>query len=123
MTNSTFAHVAAPWLPLPAVPNPFDRPFSLQIAAIVALCGWTLGPCAEPTRAADVVFQQQEVLGFFHSHPDCPNTPSEFDRQRAYEYYLYIIISVYDGKVKDINGWTLNYETEQFEEAELEFIA
>lgn len=64
MTNSTFNPVASPRLPLPAVPNRFDRPFSLQIAAIVALCGWILGPCAETTRAAEVVFQQQEVLGY-----------------------------------------------------------
>jgi hypothetical protein len=37
---------------------------NLKMAGVLALCGWFLGACAESTRAADVVFQQQEVLGY-----------------------------------------------------------
>src|ERR1700722_14852307 len=27
------------------------------------------------------------VLGYYHSHPDCPARPSEYDRQHAWPYY------------------------------------
>ena len=38
---------------------------SLRMAwTVVVVCGWTLALCAAPARAAEVVFEQQEVLGF-----------------------------------------------------------
>ena len=37
-----------------------------------------------------------DVIGVFHSHPDHPNQPSEFDRQWAMPWFSYIITSVND---------------------------
>jgi proteasome lid subunit RPN8/RPN11 len=34
------------------------------------------------------------VLGVFHSHPDCPNRPSEFDREWAMPWFSYLITRV-----------------------------
>ena len=39
----------------------------------------------------------QDVLGVFHSHPDCPNRPSEYDREWAMPWFSYIITRV-DGQ-------------------------
>jgi len=61
MTHSTLNHIALPPLLLPGV---FKNLFNLQLAGVLALCGWILGPYAEPARAAEVIFKQQEVLGY-----------------------------------------------------------
>jgi proteasome lid subunit RPN8/RPN11 len=42
------------------------------------------------------------IVGFFHSHPDYPATPSVCDRDLAWYVYSYPIVSVVDGKVSDI---------------------
>jgi proteasome lid subunit RPN8/RPN11 len=38
-----------------------------------------------------------DLLGVFHSHPDCPNRPSEYDREWAMPWFSYIITRV-DGQ-------------------------
>src|SRR3712207_9454058 len=42
-------------------------------------------------KAAD---RDMEVLGFYHSHPDHPAEPSEYDREHAWPVYSYVIASV-----------------------------
>lgn len=56
-----------------------------------------------------------QLLGVYHSHPNHPAIPSETDRLSAQPYFSYIIISVYDKKIKDIRSWKLNADF-QFEE-------
>jgi proteasome lid subunit RPN8/RPN11 len=51
---------------------------------------------------------QLEIIGFFHSHPDHPDIPSECDREQAWEIYSYPIVSVIQGKVQSIASWVLN---------------
>ena len=46
-----------------------------------------------------------EIIGVFHSHPDCPAKPSPTDLGSAWEGFLYPIISVCDGKVADMQCW------------------
>jgi proteasome lid subunit RPN8/RPN11 len=31
-----------------------------------------------------------DVIGYYHSHPDHPAIPSEFDREHALPFYAYI---------------------------------
>ena len=52
--------------------------------------------------------QGWEVLGVFHSHPDHPARPSEFDREHAILHYSYIILSVTRGRVGEATCWTLH---------------
>ncbi|HBO84604.1 MAG: hypothetical protein A2073_08260 [Deltaproteobacteria bacterium GWC2_42_11] len=59
------------------------------------------------------------VLGFFHSHPDHPDMPSEFDRQRAWQFYSYMIVSVHNGKSVSVKSWTFEDENEPFREEEV----
>jgi proteasome lid subunit RPN8/RPN11 len=36
----------------------------------------------------------EQVLGYFHSHPDCSALPSDRDQAQAWPSYLYVICSV-----------------------------
>lgn len=51
-----------------------------------------------------------EILGIYHSHPECPAIPSECDRTYAWPQYSYIIVSLQRGKVQDIRNWVLDSE-------------
>ena len=58
------------------------------------------------------------IIGIFHSHPDYPAIPSEFDRNCAWQEYSYIIVSVQKGKAGDINSWVLD-DRSGFQQEEL----
>jgi len=57
-----------------------------------------------------------EVLGVFHSHPDHPNRPSEFDREWAWPNYSYIITSVWSGRAIESRAWRLTDDRQEFVE-------
>lgn len=68
---------------------------------------------------------KKQILGFYHSHPDHPNQPSEFDRQHAeaifaHEIYSYLIIACEKGKKTSPRSWILSEKTNQFEEESIE---
>lgn len=54
------------------------------------------------------------VLGFYHSHPDHPARPSEYDRQHGWPFYSYIIVSIAKGQPVDMTSWLLDEVTEVF---------
>jgi proteasome lid subunit RPN8/RPN11 len=62
----------------------------------------------------------QTVLGFYHSHPNHPARPSEYDREHAWPFYSYLIVSILDGKPDVMTSWVLNDTTNQFEEQPIE---
>jgi len=57
-----------------------------------------------------------EIVGIYHSHPDHPSLPSETDRQRAWPGWIYLIVSVYQGKYVDDHSWVLRESDSMFEE-------
>jgi proteasome lid subunit RPN8/RPN11 len=65
---------------------------------------------AEDVRRAEAAARSQhlEVIGWYHSHPDHPARPSEFDREHAWPWYSYIIVSVHKGAAADMTSWRLN---------------
>jgi proteasome lid subunit RPN8/RPN11 len=60
-----------------------------------------------------------DVLGIFHSHPDHPNQPSEFDREWAMPWYSYLITSIMSGQAAGSRSWRLTDDRQQFEEEHL----
>lgn len=56
------------------------------------------------------------LIGVFHSHPDCPNVPSEYDREWAQPFFAYIITRVDQGKVTNHRAWRLVEDRSRFEE-------
>ncbi len=106
-------------------------------------CGFLIGPTAEPRKVAstrratnvvetnrerryvidprDFLAVEQEtkgsgheILGFYHSHPNHPAEPSEFDRSRAWPWYTYVILSIVDRNPADLRAWSLDGETSLF---------
>ena len=64
--------------------------------------------------------RRMDVLGVFHSHPDHPNQPSEFDRQWALPWFSYLITSVLAGKASGSRSWRLSEDRQGFTEEELQ---
>jgi proteasome lid subunit RPN8/RPN11 len=60
-----------------------------------------------------------ELLGFYHSHPDHPARPSEFDLDHAWPTFAYVIVSVGSGAARDMTVWFLTEDRSIFEEGEL----
>ena len=60
------------------------------------------------------------LIGVFHSHPDCPNVPSEYDREWAQPFFSYIITRVDNGKAVNSRSWKLLEDRSKYEEEEIE---
>jgi proteasome lid subunit RPN8/RPN11 len=78
----------------------------------------------EDVRSAEKTAREHEVelLGWYHSHPDAPARPSEFDREHAWPWYSYIIVRVERGEPREMTSWRLEddrsaYDSEAIETA------
>ena len=56
------------------------------------------------------------LIGVFHSHPDHPNRPSEYDREWAQPFFSYIITTVNKGRATESRSWRLLEDRSRFEE-------
>ena len=59
------------------------------------------------------------LVGYYHSHPDHPAIPSEFDRVHALPNFRYLITSVREGKAAELRAWLLSEDRGQFNELTL----
>jgi proteasome lid subunit RPN8/RPN11 len=57
-----------------------------------------------------------EILGYYHSHPDHPARPSDFDREHAWPGTSYLIVSIADGEVADTRSWRLTADRSTYDE-------
>ena len=55
------------------------------------------------------------LLGFYHSHPDHPAAPSEFDRQHAWPNLHYLIVAVASGEPAEMTCWLLSEDRSMME--------
>ena len=60
-----------------------------------------------------------ELLGFYHSHPDHPAQPSQYDLDHAWPFFSYVIVSVRDGEPRELRSWRLRDDRSQFDEEEV----
>ena len=60
-----------------------------------------------------------DVVGFWHSHPDHPARPSQFDTDHAWVDYVYVIVNTTADGAGDLNGFTLDDEGAPFREVPL----
>src|SRR6059036_1675145 len=60
-----------------------------------------------------------ELLGFYHSHPDHPARPSQYDLDHAWPTFAYVIVSVVGGAAADMTVWYLKDNRTSFEKGEL----
>jgi proteasome lid subunit RPN8/RPN11 len=60
-----------------------------------------------------------ELLGFYHSHPDHPARPSQYDLDHAWPFFSYVIVSVRNGVPEDMTSWRLREDRSAFDSEEL----
>ena len=60
-----------------------------------------------------------ELLGFYHSHPDHPARPSQYDLDHAWPFFSYVIVSVRGGAPEDITSWRLRDDRSAFDQEDL----
>ena len=61
------------------------------------------------------------LLGFYHSHPDHPARPSQFDLDHAWPTFAYVIVAVAGRVAGDMTVWYLKDDRSLFEEGELHY--
>ena len=57
-----------------------------------------------------------DLLGFYHSHPDHPARPSQYDLDHAWPSFSYVIVSVMSGEDKLLTSWRLKEDRSAFDE-------
>jgi proteasome lid subunit RPN8/RPN11 len=60
-----------------------------------------------------------ELLGFYHSHPDHPARPSQYDLDHAWPSFSYVIVSVREGVSGDMTSWRLREDRSAFDQENL----
>ena len=74
----------------------------------------------EPLQIKDFEERAQErdmdLLGFYHSHPDHPAEPSEYDCEHAWPYYSYVIASVNGENIEEMRSWILKDDRSGYDE-------
>ena len=60
-----------------------------------------------------------DVIGYYHSHPDHPARPSQFDLDHALPVWTYIIVSVEQGTAADVRAWEMENDRSKFNEEEI----
>jgi proteasome lid subunit RPN8/RPN11 len=60
-----------------------------------------------------------ELLGFYHSHPDHPARPSQYDLDHAWPFFSYVIVSVQNGESRDMTSWRLREDRSAFDQEDL----
>jgi len=59
---------------------------------------------------AEVRAAGQEIVGYYHSHPDHPARPSAYDTEHAWPWYSYLIVRIDRGRGADLASWVLDDE-------------
>ena len=60
-----------------------------------------------------------DLLGFYHSHPDHPARPSQYDLEHAWPFFSYVIVSVRGGTPEAMTSWRLREDRSAFDEEAL----
>ncbi len=61
------------------------------------------------------------LIGVFHSHPDHPNQPSEYDREWAQPSFSYVITSIQAGVAGESRAWKLSEDRLLFVEESIRY--
>jgi proteasome lid subunit RPN8/RPN11 len=60
------------------------------------------------------------IVGFYHSHPDHPAEPSQFDLEHAMPWWSYVVVSVESKLPTVMRSWLLKDDRTRFSEEKLE---
>jgi proteasome lid subunit RPN8/RPN11 len=65
----------------------------------------------------------EEIVGYYHSHPDHPARPSAFDTEHAWPWYSYLIVRVDRGHAAELASWVLDDEQPQMHPESLDVLS
>ena len=71
----------------------------------------------------DVRAAGQEIVGYYHSHPDHPARPSAFDTEHAWPWYSYLIVRIEGGRSADLASWVLDDDRPQMHPESLDVLS
>ena len=60
-----------------------------------------------------------DVVGFYHSHPDHPSVPSQYDLEHAWPVYSYIVVAIHNGRRESLRSWEMKADRSRFIEEEI----
>ncbi len=63
-----------------------------------------------------------EIVGVYHSHPEVPPEPSAYDREHAWPWYHYLIVSVVRGTAQEMRVWQLTEDRAAFVERTVDIL-
>ena len=63
-----------------------------------------------------------DVLGYYHSHPNHPAQASPTDAGRAWETYVYVIVSIHDGEPGEMNAFVALKDGGPMKQIDLEVV-
>ena len=61
-----------------------------------------------------------DIVGIYHSHPDVPSVPSQFDLDHAWPTYSYVIITSTARAPGDMHSWVLRDDRSGFDAETIE---
>jgi len=82
-----------------------------------------LDPLAYSQAEREATKRGLGVWGYYHSHPNHPAVPSDYDLEHApFVEWSYIIVSVREGRSGDVRSWNVRDDRSQFDEEEIRSI-
>ncbi len=63
--------------------------------------------------------RNMDLVGIYHSHPDCGAYFSETDLKNSCPWYSFVVLSIHNGKFDHANSWMPNPEQTAAEKEEL----
>jgi proteasome lid subunit RPN8/RPN11 len=64
-----------------------------------------------------------DLIGIYHSHPNHPAAPSEYDRSHAASWYTYVILSVQEREPRELTAWRFVDPERRFEPEEIRILS
>jgi proteasome lid subunit RPN8/RPN11 len=80
---------------------------------------YTIDPKEFLTAESEAEKTGLEIVGIYHSHPNAPAKPSEFDTKHAWPTLSYVVVSVRDSRPEQMRSWVLKDDRSEFEPEEL----
>jgi proteasome lid subunit RPN8/RPN11 len=65
--------------------------------------------------------RQMDLIGIYHSHPDCDAYFSRTDLQNSCPWYSFVVLSIQKGEFHHANSWLPNFEQTEAAKEELSY--
>jgi proteasome lid subunit RPN8/RPN11 len=80
---------------------------------------YTIDPKEFLVTETDAESRGLEVVGIYHSHPDAPAKPSQFDTNLAWPTLSYVVMRVTNSRPEETRSWVLRDDRSEFTEEKI----